>query len=270
MLSLRLLPVLLLLAACAGRDAVEEKFALPEADIVILGEVHDNPEHHRTQARIIGELAPAAVVFEMLSPVQAVATNSSPDRGEGLRDTLDWDNSGWPDWVLYQPVFEAVGDTPVYGMALPRDTVSRAVTEGAAGIFGDAAAGYGLLEPLPEQEQQAREAHQQAVHCNMLPASLLPGMVEAQRLRDASFARTTLQALEETGGPVVVITGSGHARTDWGMPAALQRAAPAVRVVSLGQLEDEPEGASPYDSWRVAEPTERDDPCAGFAMPGAR
>lgn len=269
-LRLFLLLTLFLLAACAGRDAAEATFALPGADIVILGEVHDNPQHHRTQARLIRDLAPAAVVFEMLSPAQAAATNSSADRGEGLRESLGWDESGWPDWALYQPVFEAVGSVPVYGMALPRDTVTRAVTEGAAGVFGDGAADYGLSEPLPAAEQQAREAHQQAAHCNMLPASLLPGMVEAQRLRDAAFARTALQALQETGGPVVVITGTGHARTDWGMPVALQRAAPAVSVVSLGQLEAEPEAPSPYDAWRVAEPAAREDPCAGFSMPAAQ
>lgn len=65
-------------------------------------------------------------------------------------------------------------------------------------------------------------------------------------------------------------TGSGHARTDWGMPVALQRAAPSARIVSLGQLEAEPEGAPPYDTWLMAAPALRDDPCTGFSMPDAQ
>ena len=287
-----LLVAVLLLSACAGRTGLDSgagkrsadddiAAALRGADIAILGEVHDNAEHHQNQARLIRALSPAAVVFEMLSPEQAATANATRDRGDGLRAALAWDDSGWPDWALYQPVFEAVGDTPIYGMALPRETVSRAVTAGAAEVFGASADAFGLAEPLPPEQQQVREAHQQEAHCNMLPESLLPGMVEAQRLRDAAFARTTLRALKDTGGPVVVITGSGHARTDWGMPVALKRAAPAARVLSLGQLEadsgQEPREESengmreepPCDVWLVTAPAPRNDPCAGFRMPGA-
>lgn len=237
------------------------------ADIMILGEVHDNAVHHRNQARFLRDIAPSAVLFEMLSPQEAEILNAQDGRGEGLREALDWDTSGWPDWSLYQPVFAALGDIPVYGMALPRSTVSAAVTDGAAGVFGDDAENFGLTQALDASQQQAREAHQQAVHCNALPPSLLPGMVEAQRLRDAAFARSTLRALTETGGPVVVITGSGHARTDWGMPVALRHARPGVRLVSLGQLEETPEGTPPYDVWLITRPSEREDPCAGFSLP---
>lgn len=257
--------LLALLAGCAGTVDKDFVSGLDGADIVILGEVHDNPQHHRNQADIIKALAPSAVVFEMLTPAQAALANQMTDRDQGFADALDWQSSGWPDWLLYRPVFEAVGDTPIYGMALPGDTVSRAVTEGAAAVFGKAAGAYGLANPLPASQQQARENHQQAAHCNMLPESMLPGMVEAQRLRDASFARTTLQALEETGGPVITITGSGHARTDWGMPVALRRAAPTVSVISLGQFEETPEAGTPYDAFLVADPAPREDPCAGFA-----
>ncbi|WP_370222763.1 ChaN family lipoprotein, partial [Pararhodobacter marinus] len=41
---------------------------LPPAQILVLGEVHDNPQHHRNQARAIRAQSPAAVVWEMLTP----------------------------------------------------------------------------------------------------------------------------------------------------------------------------------------------------------
>jgi uncharacterized iron-regulated protein len=151
-------------------------------------------------------------------------------------------------------------------MALPGETVNAAVGKGAAAMFDGDAKRFGLSQPLSAVEQSARESHQQAAHCGMLPLSLLPGMVEAQRLRDAAFARSALQALEDTGGPVVVITGSGHARIDWGMPAALRHAAPERRIVSVGQLEAPVEGAEPFDYWLVAEPVPRDDPCEGLQI----
>ncbi len=253
------------LASCASQDVSAVAPVLAGADIVILGEVHDNPTHHHNQAALIIDLAPAAVAFEMLSPAQAAIVNRHRDRGDVLRDALDWGSSGWPDWSLYQPVFAALGDTPAYGMALPYEEVSRAVNEGAAAVFGDEAGRFGLDTPLPVAQQQARESHQQESHCNMLPESILGGMVEAQRLRDAAFSRTTLQALAERGGPVVVVTGTGHARADWGMPAVLQVAAPAVKVASLGQFEAAPDTSAPFDTWLVATPAPRDDPCAAFA-----
>ena len=97
---------------------------------------------------------------------------------------------------------------------------------------------------------------------------MLPGMVQAQRLRDAGLARAVLQAMDATGGPVAVITGTGHARTDTGIPAALAQAAPQLQVLSIGQIEAAPdtaiETAPPYDLWIITTPTPRADPCAVF------
>ena len=253
------------LAGCANGSRALDPAVFSGADIVILGEVHDNPAHHRRQAELITALSPSAVAFEMLSPAQAAIANGTSARDSRLAEALDWADSGWPDWSLYQPVFEAVGRTPIYGMAVSRGALNTAVSEGAAEAFGDGAALFGLTSPLPAAQQALREAHQREAHCDLLPETLLPGMVAAQRLRDAVFARVAIRAVEQTGGPVVVIAGTGHARVDWGMPAALKLAAPALRVVSLGQLEARPSADVPYDLWLVADPAPREDPCAEFA-----
>ena len=234
------------------------------ADVIILGEIHDNPAHHQNQAQLIEQLSPSAVVFEMLSPAQAELANGMVGRRAELRDAIDWPNSGWPDWSLYEPVFVATGSRPVYGAALPRESVRRAVGEGAVAVFGANAEQYGLTSDLPAGQQADREAEQLAAHCDMLPPPMLPGMVEAQRLRDAAFARSVIKALAEQGPPVVLIAGAGHARTDWGVPAALAHAAPEVRVASLGQVEDLSEPVAPYDVILRADAPERDDPCLGL------
>ena len=254
-------------AAVAAREiGPDDLRALPEADVVILGEVHDNPAHHLNQAVAVEAIKPTAVVFEMLSPEQAETSNAREVTGEALGAALGWEEAGWPAFAMYLPVFDAVGDARIYGMAVPRDRVGAAFSDGAAAAFGDGAARFDLDQPLPGAEQAARESMQAEAHCDALPAEMLPGMVAAQRLRDAAFADTVLTALAETGGPVAVITGSGHARTDWGMPAALRRAAPDVRVLSLGQLEDTgtPPDAPPFDLWLVTPPADRPDPCAAL------
>lgn len=239
--------------------------ALPPADVVILGETHDNPTQHAHQARAVEVLAPSALVFEMLTPEQAAKVTQDLRRdAEALAEVLDWDSSGWPDFEMYAPIF-AASTAPVYGAALPRDEVRRAFSEGAAEVFGAEADRYGLTTPLPEEMQEDRAQMQFEAHCEAMPLEMMTGMVEAQRLRDAAFSRVALQALEDTGGPVVVIAGNGHARSDWGMPAVLAEAAPDVTVLSVGQLETPLDETPPYDVWLVTEAAERGDPCAGFA-----
>ncbi|WP_095589510.1 ChaN family lipoprotein [Actibacterium ureilyticum] len=257
----------LLLGAAAAHAAQIDATALdalPPADVVILGEVHDNPTHHAHQAAAVSALSPAALVFEMLDPDQAArVTPALRSDADALAQALGWADSGWPDFALYHPIFTAT-DAPVYGGALPRDQVRAAIGDGAAVAFGADAAAFGLDAPLPDDQQATRQSMQQEAHCNALPEEMLPGMVDAQRLRDAGLARAITRAWAETGGPVAVITGNGHARHDWGIPAVLSVAAPDLSVLSIGQLEAAPEATPPYDLWILTAPTPRDDPCAAF------
>lgn len=233
---------------------------IPAAGVLILGEVHDNELHHQTQAIAVGMVRPKALVFEMLTQDQAKIARSDA--------ATAWSDSGWGDFDLYAPIFGAAPQAAIYGANLPRGQVKEAVAQGAAKSFGAEAARYGLAEALSPDDQAAREAEQAAAHCNALPPDLLPGMVQAQRLRDAALARAVVQAMAETGGPVVVITGSGHARKDQGVPAVLALAAPSVSVVTVGQLESDPGPEAPYDFWIVTPPQPRDDPCAGLSPQG--
>jgi uncharacterized iron-regulated protein len=206
--------------ANADQISMEALGALPLADVVILGEIHDNPEHHIAQAEVIYALSPPAVVFEMISDSQArqIRTEMLRDAA-ALERALAWNSSGWPDFEMYFPVFSAAQDALIFGAAAPAEALRSAREDSAAMAFGDSAQLFGLTRALDDREQSEREARQQSAHCNALPTEMLPGMVEAQRLRDAYLARAALAAFYETGGPVVVITGNGHARRDWGVPA---------------------------------------------------
>lgn len=250
-----------------AEDLPEAKVAqMRLADVVILGEVHDNAEHHALQARLIRELAPKAVVFEMLSPRMALQVNAYTGKNFGpLGSEIGWDAAGWPDFAIYQPIFEALGDAKAVGAAAPREMVRGAFGQGAAAVFEGDASRFGLSAALPEEQQSAREQMQFTAHCDAMPLALMGGMVEAQRLRDAHFAARTLLALEAYGAPVVVITGNGHARRDWGMPFALSQAAPEVGVFSLGVLESPARANDPrYDAVIVTQAAPRGDPCAAF------
>lgn len=252
--------------ASAQSDAVDGFVARArDAQIVVLGEIHDNPEHHRIQADIVARLAPAALVLEMIPQADEDAVNALREEGAGRDEiavALDWAGSGWPDFDYYAAILEAAPEAQIFGAGQPSEDVRRAMVEGAAKVFGADAATYGLDLPLDPEEQRAREALQAEAHCNALPADLLPGMVEAQRFRDAGLADSAIWARTMTGdGQVVVIAGSGHADTHRGIPAALAIAAPDISVLSLGQFERTPSNADSYDEVLLAPPPERDDPC---------
>ncbi|NOC46174.1 MULTISPECIES: ChaN family lipoprotein [unclassified Ruegeria] len=239
--------------------------AMRDADVLILGEVHDNPTHHLVQAEALEAVSPSAVVWEMVTEEGAQRlAQKAVSNPEELSRILKWAESGWPPLSMYYPVFEASG-APVYGAMVPRAAARAAMERGAATALGADAARYGLTVPLSPEEQAAREADQLAAHCDALPAEMLPQMVAIQRLRDAVLARAVVRAMDETGGPVAVITGNGHARKDRGIPTYLARLRPGWKVVAVGQSED---GAidGEFDIVIDSPTAEREDPCAAFQV----
>ncbi|MEC7761902.1 MAG: ChaN family lipoprotein [Pseudomonadota bacterium] len=254
-----------ILLALAPVAAQAGPFADTVADVYVLGEVHDNPVHHAVQAEAIRDVGPRAVVFEMLTAAQAgeVREDLIDDR-EALGEALGWEEAGWPDFAMYYPIFTASRDAAIYGAAVPRDDTRNAMEIGIARAFGEGAGDYGLEGELEAEELADRLNLQMDAHCGQLPVEILPGMVDLQRLRDATLARTAIRALDETGGPVAIITGNGHARRDWGVPSYILRVRPQLIVATLGQGE---EGGTPdggFDATLSAPAVDRGDPCAAF------
>lgn len=100
---------------------------LPPADVIFLGEVHDNPLHHQHQAQAIAAIAPTALVFEMLSDAQASRVSIPLPEETTLARILDWESSGWPDFGMYYPLFAAAPKAAVFGAALPREQARAAM-----------------------------------------------------------------------------------------------------------------------------------------------
>jgi uncharacterized iron-regulated protein len=236
------------------------------AQVVVMGEAHDNPDHHRVQGDYLLALAPKAVVFEMLSPEQAaLVTPEALQDLDALGRSLGWEEAGWPDFAIYAPVFAALGDAAVIGAAVSSEDARVVMEQGALQVFGEAdAERFGIAAPRDPDEIAAQQELLRVSHCGALPEEMLPMMQDVQDYRDAVMAQAALEALDQTGGPVAIITGNGHARTDWGIPARIADAAPEVTVFSLGQGEDgyPPEGSFDLviDGLGVARP----DPCESF------
>ena len=249
--------------------------ALEQAQIVVLGEVHDNPVHHARQARLVRQLRPRGLAFEMVPEASEegiqVFLAQGGERGE-IGPAIGWDRMGWPDWALYAPIFEAAPGAYIAGGGAARSEIRAAIERGAATAYGAGASAVGLDRPLDPAIRVEIEDEMIAAHCDKLPRQAAGGMVEAQRLRDARFANAAWRALVQGGGGrAVLITGNGHARTDRGAPAYLRLVAPQVAVLSVGMIELQP-GADPaaaargrpFDYVWFSTPAKRTDPCAGF------
>lgn len=232
-----------------------------DADVVILGEVHDNREAHLRQARMIEKLRPMTIVFEMLS-AEAAQRASQADRSDPAAIALatQWGMTDWPAFELYAPIFMAGRSAWIEGGGVSREDARRAIFSSAFRVFGPDGRRFGLDRPLPRKEQAARETLKAKVHCGAMPAVLMRGFVEAQRLRDAALARAVLAALEAHGPPVALIAGHGHARKDWGVPRLIALAAPEVKVHSIAYVETQSD--APFDETVLVPATQRDDPCA--------
>lgn len=239
------------------------------ADVVLLGEVHDNPAHHAVQEAAVIALQPGAMVWEMLTAETAARIEAGWLETPGnLDQLLQWAEANWPGFDMYVPIIRATRNVPVYGGLIPRQAMQAVMEQGIAVVFGAEAARYGLMIPLAPDDQAARQREQAEAHCNALPPEQLPVMVGIQRLRDAVLARAVVAAFDETGGPVVVITGNGHARTDQGIPEVLRRVRPGLRVFALGQSEDGSITGT-FDAVIDSPSADRPDPCLAFGKPAA-
>ncbi len=217
---------------------------LRDARFILLGERHDQPDHHALQAFVVASLAGAGrrpgVAFEMLHEGQAGALRRSlaaaPADVDALAVAVNWEASGWPDFSLYRPVFLATLESAlrVYAANLPPARVR------AAGLGSPDAAVRALLDEaaVPSGAGRARLAATiDRSHCGHASPAMIEAMIESQRLRDAAMARALVAADAEGRDGAVLIAGSGHVARDHGVPLQLVERAPGASVLSIAFVE---------------------------------
>ncbi|MXN65599.1 hypothetical protein GR183_11860 [Stappia sp. GBMRC 2046] len=201
-----------------------------ESRYVLLGEIHDNPDHHALQAWVVRSIAEKgrrpAVVFEMISQDMqndidaylALADSNS----EGFGAALRWEERGWPSWETYKPVLDAA------------ITFGLPVRAGDANVRSRKAVGKDGLIALGEAEEQRlglseeeTDAERELVsnilfesHCGLVPRESLKPMADVQAFRDAALADAMLGS---PGNGAALIAGGGHARDDLAVPKFLRR-----------------------------------------------
>ena len=257
--ALAALVAALLGCTAAGRDKQRDPAWPRDTDVLLLGEQHDAAEHQRIEAEVVGRLADGgrlhAVVIEMAERGRSSAGLASNADEASVRTALAWDETGWP-WVRYGPaVMRAVrAGVPVLGSNLPRSELRGAMSDAALDAQVDTVWRHILTDDVRQG------------HCDLLPASQLPGMTRVQIARDRAMA-TTLAAAARPGGVVLLIAGANHVDATRGVPRHLKAIAPTLRLRTVQLAAGATAGAhaAGYDETWPTPAVARDDPCRGLA-----
>ncbi len=253
---------------------LERQLARPR--YLLLGEVHDNAEHHRLRRDLLAAvvrdgrrrtLAMEQFDREHQAALQRVQNEPTPTP-EMLKTAGRFNARGW-NWMLYEPLIRLAlaQRLPIVAANLSRADTFRVSTEGTDAVFDHATIGALHLEQrLPEAARLRLEQVIEEGHCGQAPQNLLSGMVAAQRARDAIMAHT-LQA----HAPAVLIAGNGHVRRDFGVPYYLAQypRGDDLRVVGFVEVDDAKQraadyvtaGAPEYDYIVFTPRVARPDPC---------
>jgi uncharacterized iron-regulated protein len=268
-------------------DEASLESALARAEFVLLGETHDNPDHHLLEARLVRAVAAGgrrpAVAFEMLDTEQQAkvdrALARAPRDADALAEAVGWSHSGWPAFAMYRPVFAAALDAglPLLASNLARERAHAVVAYGTAALAPRVGAILDRAGPLSDAAERSLRDEMADSHCGQLPESMLDPMVLMQRARDAQLAERLLDGGGASGA--VLVAGAGHVRRDRGVPVYLSREAPSRSSRAVAFLEVSPEkrapsdyasefGASalPFDYVLFTPATAREDPCEQLRM----
>ncbi|MGE8314531.1 MAG: ChaN family lipoprotein, partial [Pseudomonas putida] len=187
---------------------------LAGAPRVLVGEKHDNPDHHALQLWLLralqGQRVQGSLLLEMLQPEQQPLV----DKVQGqpvpadLPKALAWQD-GW-DWQLYGPIVrEALQQrVPLLAANLSPGEMRQAYRQPAS-LTGERSNAPAVKAALLEQVR--------AGHCGMLPENQLPAMLAVQQQRDRRMAERLLSAPQ----PALLFAGAYHVRKDLGIPLHL-------------------------------------------------
>ena len=186
------------------------RLAKPER--VIVGEQHDNRDHHQLRLwllQALGQRRPqGSLLLEMLTPDQQLRVDdvrkaSTPPMD--LPGALAW-QSGW-DWDVYGPIVR-------FALGQPYSLLAANLSNNEVRAFyAQPPALSGARSNAPSVKNELLEQISGS-HCGLLPTSQMPAMLAVQQQRDRRMAEQLRAAPE----PSLLFAGAYHARKDVGVP----------------------------------------------------
>ena len=220
------------------------KLQLAEYDYILLGEVHNNVDHHILQARLLNALvvfgAKPTVVMEMLNKNSWQNQPRTWTDLTLLQEQAKIHNQGWP-WKLYTPILQLIVNHQlelVAGNIASEDLQEWYKALGSYTsdeIVNEYSITYNALEQLKRDIVKS--------HCGYADPDFINFMVRAQLQRD----NVMTTSLINNKTPVVLIAGSGHVRNNYAVPMQLVNRFHRVSYISISFIQVNTEMNDPED-----------------------
>lgn len=260
-----------------GEAALQAR--LDTTDVLLLGETHDNPQHHEFQQKLLQSRIAAgarpALLMEQLdnesqSALNAALANTARDEALSTINGLIKFSNRQDYTRLLSTAYDS--KLPVIAANVPSQRLQPVIWRGFGALEADELKRLAIEEVWNDSRQQYMLNNMGGAHCGQLRDELREGLTRSQRLRDALLVDNALGNLAQG---IVAIVGRDHARRDVGLPLYFTARAPAARVLTVGMVEvlpgkNEPEAylgasasaTSPYDVIWFSARVDRPNPCA--------
>ncbi len=218
--------------------------SIKNKDFILIGESHDNPCDHHTQARVIELMAMEGQKYvlglEMVSVERQEILgmfNEGFINVDQLPDMLQWQDHWGYDFELYRPIFDKARAylIPVKALNLPSH-VTRNISHHGLDNLPPEDKEYlpeKLIEPPEEQLQMLREQFE--LHEDLIQADQVKfrRFVAAQSAWDTKMAYEAVKALEGKQKSVIILAGTGHVAMGWGIEHRLRQLLPEARIAGI-------------------------------------
>lgn len=220
------------------------------ADVVLFGELHNNPICHWLELQVTKDLFSERKNNLVLGAEMFEADNQPAYDDYLAKRITDKQLSEkarlWPNFGTdYKPILEFARQhqIPVVATNIPRRFASLVARKGFAALDTLPAAEKAFLVPLPIQVDLTLPGYKQMLDMggmhggNGMPGMSAENMARAQATKDATMAHFILQNLKP-GNTFFHLNGSYHSKDFEGIVWYLKQRNPDLRVVTIHSVEE--------------------------------
>jgi uncharacterized iron-regulated protein len=218
---------------------------LNDADIVLFGELHNNPVVHWLELEISkdlfnqknDDLILAAEMFE--TDNQLILTEYVNE----VISTIRFEDEAklWPNYSTdYKPLVEFSRQNKLQFVAsnIPRRYASLVNSKGFEGLEELSDEAKAFLPPLPVEYDPELNCYKNLLQIEGMGAHLSPNIPKAQAIKDATMANSILKYWKR-GKTVIHFNGSYHSENFESIYWYLKKANPRLKIVTIHTVEQD-------------------------------
>jgi len=195
-------------------------------DLIFIGEVHDNPEHHLIQVQILqalmarhGPLTVAMKFFqEPQQPIVDRYMQGNSTESVFLKE-VNWNRHWSFDYHFYRPLMFTVRERggKILAINAPSDIVKKVARSGLNGLDPNERVQLASSIDLDNENHLAylQEAYKEDAHQDLKNFDYF---YQAQCVWEDTMAENIAEYLKKNKEPMVILTGNGHIINKFGIP----------------------------------------------------